>query len=378
VTTDPQILAELRGVARQLLADPAAREAAKGAADAPPALDWHLLAEAGWLGLEVSERCSGAGAGFAEVAVVLQEMGRALTRSGYLGFTVLAVAALDLLAPSLEIDQLLTAAAAGELRLAVALATGEAADPPFRVVGSGDEMCVVGQADFVPDASEADRLLLLTRDVTGEPVLVSVDREATGLSVVRQPILDQTRSVATVTASDLVISTSDRWHFRAAPEQSATLLRCRAALAIACDSFGVAEAMLDETVAYAKVRHQFGRPIGSFQGVKFACADMLVALRISAQLLAAAIEAVDAADPLTGGHEAEVAVARAKSFVCEEAVAIAGKALQFHGGMGYTWEAGIHVALKRAAFDRSWFGSPAAHRRRLAVHIIAEAQIPIK
>jgi alkylation response protein AidB-like acyl-CoA dehydrogenase len=361
MTFDHDVRDELRAAARELLTDAAADQAC-----AVPALDWKLLAEVGWLGLEVPESCAGAGAGFAEVAVVLQELGRARARSGYLGLTVLAVAALELLAPFSERDRLLTGCAAGEIRLAVALATGEDAEPPFWASPAADGMRVDGAADFVPDAPEADQFLLLARDPTGEPVLVRVRHDTPGLTVTPRPVLDETRSVAAVVAKDLEVSDTDSWHFGAAPESSAALLRCRAAVAVTCDSFGVAEAMLEETVAYAKLRHQFGRAIGSFQGVKFSCADALVALRVGGELLSAAVDSVADADPQAGCNEAEVAVARAKAFVCAQAVDIVGKALQLHGGIGYTWDSGIHVALKRVALNRTWFGSPATHRKRLA------------
>jgi alkylation response protein AidB-like acyl-CoA dehydrogenase len=119
--------------------------------------------------------------------------------------------------------------------------------------------------------------------------------------------------------------------------------------------------MLDATVAYAKVRHQFGRPIGSFQAVKHACADMLVQVAVSRELAAAAVGQLAAEDP-----GATVASSMAKSYATSAAVDVVGRAMQLHGGMGYTWESGVHVYLKRAALNRSLFGSPAAHRRRVA------------
>ena len=145
------------------------------------------------------------------------------------------------------------------------------------------------------------------------------------------------------------------------PAAAVRRLLDRAAVAIACDSLGLSEAMLAATVAYAKVRNQFGRPIGSFQAVKHACADMQVAIAVSRQLVSAAVEAVAEDRP-----DAGVAAAMAKSHACSAAVDVAGKAMQLHGGIGYTWESGIHVYLKRAALNRSLFGSPAAHRRQLA------------
>jgi alkylation response protein AidB-like acyl-CoA dehydrogenase len=119
--------------------------------------------------------------------------------------------------------------------------------------------------------------------------------------------------------------------------------------------------MLEATVAYAGARHQFGRPIGSFQAVKHACADMLVQVRVSEQLVSNAVVAVADGDP-----DGWVAASMAKSYACAAAVDVAGKAMQLHGGFGYTWESGLHTYLKRAALNRSLFGSPGAHRRRLA------------
>jgi alkylation response protein AidB-like acyl-CoA dehydrogenase len=145
------------------------------------------------------------------------------------------------------------------------------------------------------------------------------------------------------------------------PDEAVRRLKDRAAVAIACDSLGLCEAMLSATVGYAKVRRQFGRPIGSFQAVKHACADMLVSIAVSRQLVDAAVRAI-AQDQANAG----VAAAMAKSYVCGAAVDVAGKAMQLHGGIGYTWESGIHVYLKRAALNRSLFGSPAAHRKELA------------
>jgi alkylation response protein AidB-like acyl-CoA dehydrogenase len=119
--------------------------------------------------------------------------------------------------------------------------------------------------------------------------------------------------------------------------------------------------MLSATVCYAKVRHQFGRPIGSFQAVKHACADMLVHISVSRRLLRAAVQAI-----VEDRDDATVAASMAKSYACSAAVDVVGKAMQLHGGIGYTWESGIHVYLKRAALNRSLFGSPAAHRKELA------------
>jgi alkylation response protein AidB-like acyl-CoA dehydrogenase len=306
--------AELRSVAGDMLAK-------------ERSVDWPTLVEAGWVGLEVPEEFGGAGATFSEVAVVCQAMGRAASANSYLGSAVLAVGTLKALRPSDTRDRLLTELASGAVRIAVAL------DSP----------------EFAPDAEGADAILMIA---DGSVALAKP-------TVTPQPVLDETRRLATVSADG--VETAEVLAFGGDPETAIRDLLDRAAVAVACDSLGLCEAMLSATVSYAKVRNQFGRPIGSFQAVKHACADMFVSIAVSRQLVGAAVDAIAAASP-----DAGVAAAMAKSYTCAAAVDIAGKAMQLHGGIGYTWESGIHVYLKRAALNRSLFGSPAAHRRELA------------
>jgi alkylation response protein AidB-like acyl-CoA dehydrogenase len=208
-------------------------------------------------------------------------------------------------------------------------------------------VAVALDSDFVPDADGAERTLVIVDDrvVVAEPALTP------------QPVVDETRRLAAVGT----VGGGEILRFEGDHSTAVHRLRDRASVAVACDSLGVAQAMLGATVGYAKVREQFGRPIGSFQAVKHACADMLVAISLSRQLVDAAVQAI-----VDGQPDAGFAAAMAKSHACGSAVDIAGKAMQLHGGIGYTWESGIHVYLKRAALNRSLFGSPAAHRKELA------------
>jgi alkylation response protein AidB-like acyl-CoA dehydrogenase len=342
---------ELRAVARDVLGKPSAP-------------DWQQLARAGWLGLETSESFGGAGATFAEVAVILEEMGRAATPSPYLGTVVLGVGALNLVQPDPGRDELLRQVASGDLQVAVAMSTDEGSETPFRVQASANGYRLQGQAAFVPDAVDAGRLLVLARDTDSCPLIVPVVSDNPRLAVTPQPLLDVTRRFGVVTADGVEVS--EAWRLSGDPESSVRGLFDRATLSIACDSLGLSDAMLDATVAYTGVRQQFGRPIGSFQAVKHACADMLVRISIGRELVSAAVQAVATAD-----LAAAVAVSMAKSYVCSMAVDVAGKTVQLHGGIGYTWEAGIHTYLKRAALNRSLFGSPMAHRKRLARRFVA-------
>jgi alkylation response protein AidB-like acyl-CoA dehydrogenase len=320
---------ELRSVARDLLA--------KGG-------DWQQIVDAGWVGLEIPEALGGAGASFVETAILLEEVGRAAAASRYLG-TVLAVGALTALTPNDSRDALFGRICAG--------ATAAFA-PGFTVERRAGGLRVSGRAEFVPDAEGAEHLLLLAYDSDGTPMIVS----SAPVTVTPQPVLDATRALAIVAADGAAVGES--WSFAGDPGATAQRMQDRAAIAVACDSLGLAEAMLSATVDYAKVRHQFGRPIGSFQAVKHACADMLVQISVARQLISAAVES------LADGEDASVPASMAKSYACSAAVDVVGKAMQLHGGIGYTWESDIHVYLKRAALNRSLFGSSAEHRRRLA------------
>jgi alkylation response protein AidB-like acyl-CoA dehydrogenase len=365
MTDFAEIHDELRAVARDLLsgADPL-----DGDGSAPPPADWATLAAMGWTGLEVPESVGGSGATFAEVAVVLEELGRATTVSPYLGTVVLGAAALGLAAPGAERDALLERVAAGAVRIATVLVDGAAEpDPiaPFVLRAAADGLRVDGRADLAPDVAGAEVLLLLASGTDGDPVLVALTPDAPGVTVSATPVVDATRSLGSVVVDGAVIPDDALLRFAADPAESVRRVLDRGALAVACDGVGLSRAMLDATVAYAGVREQFGRPIGSFQAVKHACADMLVHLSVSEELVRTAIDDVVRGDPRAG-----VSVSMAKAYVGDAAVAVAGKAMQLHGGVGYAWESGIHLYLKRAALDRSLFGSPIWHRRRLAQRLV--------
>jgi len=258
--------------------------------------------------------------------------------------------------------------------------------PPFRLERDGAGLRLHGEAGFVPDAVSADRLLVLARDPDGAPVVVDTspavvlrvpdpllsngsrtqsadDGPAGGLTITEQPVLDATRDLGRVEADGVEVADASVLRFAPGVEGPARTLADRAAVASSMASATPTLSQASATVAYAGVRQQFGRPIGSFQAVKHMCADMLVEVTVARELLAGAVRAVAA-----GGApgEASAAASMAKSQVGAMAVDVVGTALQLHGGIGYTWESDGHVYLKRAALNRALFGSPRAHRRRLA------------
>ncbi|MFD6897355.1 acyl-CoA dehydrogenase family protein [Rhodococcus sp. NPDC060086] len=342
---------ELRTVARGLLG--------RSGHDRP--VDWESISTSGWLGLEVASEFDGADGTFAEVAVILREVGRAAARGPYPAVAALSVGALELLEPDSERDRLLRDTASGCTVPMFVLGGESTGRTPFHLEIAASGETLRGVAPFVLDAPGADRLLVPAREPDGTIVVVDLDPRTPGLVVTAQPVVDATRSFGTVLAEGVAVPSESVWRFRDDSRQAMQRLHDRAAVAVACDSLGSSEAMLDATVAYAGMREQFGRKIGSFQAVKHACADMLVQVTVARTLVDAAVRSLVSGDP-----EATTAASMAKAYSCAAAVEIAGKAMQLHGGMGYTWESGIHVHLKRATLNRSLFGSPALHRAYLA------------
>ncbi|MGI5219822.1 acyl-CoA dehydrogenase family protein [Nocardia sp. CA-290969] len=355
---------ELRTVARELLGK-------AGAA----AVEWPALTRAGWTGLETADEFDGAAATFTEIAILLEEIGRAAARTPYPAVVATGIGALNLLEPSTRRDAVLRETVAGTA-LPVAVLAGDMVPaaggetacagtggivPTFELVQTGPEYLLSGAADYVLEAPSATVLLVPAHAADGTPGIAVVEPGVTGLEVTEQPVVDETRSFGRVTAHDVALTPQSFQLFAPGTPQPLRHLYDRAALAVACDSLGVAAAMVDATVDYTRVREQFGRPIGSFQAVKHACADMLVDLTVARQLVTAALSAM-----AEGAPEVGRAVSMAKSFTGEAAVRVAGQAMQLHGGIGYTWESGIHRYLKRATLDRTLYGSPTAHRRELA------------
>ncbi|MFC9659557.1 acyl-CoA dehydrogenase family protein [Nocardia sp. NPDC127606] len=333
-----------------------AREVLKKAG--PDPVSWATVTRAGWPGLAAPVEFDGAGATFAEVAVLLDEVGRAAAATALPTVLALSVPALvDVAADALR-DRVVRETIAGVVLPVLVLDASSDADPAF-VLESAAKPRLSGSAEFVLDASAADLLLVPVRENAGTWLLVAVAPGTPGLSITPVPLVDATRSAATVIADRAAVRAV--WRFRGTPAD----LRARAAVAIACDSLGSADAMLAATVEYVRVREQFGRPVGSFQAVKHACADMLVQVTLARHLVDAAVRAI-----VDGAADAAVAAAVAKAYTTGAAVRVAGAAMQLHGGYGYTWDSGVHVHLKRATLNRALFGTPATHRKTLAARYV--------
>ncbi|MBC3190377.1 acyl-CoA/acyl-ACP dehydrogenase [Pseudonocardia sp. C8] len=310
---------------------------------------WKVIgADLGLAGILVPEDRGGAGASAREAAVVLEELGRAVAPVPYLtsavvATTVLLEAGSDLVGPL----------AAGERTAALAVPFPTGPDGPVPAVRADAEGRLDGRVTSVAGALEADLLLVPAAGAHGT-ALYAVPADRCRVEPVVS--LDMTRRLADVSfagaPADLVTADGE-----AAVRQG---LRAGAAL-LASEQVGLARACLDDTVAYLKVRRQFGRPVGGFQALKHRLADL------SAEVDSANAAARYAAAVLAAGDaDLPVATAVAQAFCSDLAVLAAEEAIQLHGGIGMTWEHPAHLYLKRAKADQIGLGSPGAHRARLA------------
>jgi alkylation response protein AidB-like acyl-CoA dehydrogenase len=361
---------ELRGSVRALLADRAPWTAVLERTESAEPYDmklWRTLTtEVGCAGLPVAEDLGGAGASFRETAVVLEELGRAVAPVPFLGSAVLATAAL-LAAGSAGsagaagaagvggADELLGALAAGNRTAALAVPFSTPPDVPLESLSPGlrvSDGAVSGTIRGVADALAADVLLV---PVGG--ALYAVDAGAAGSAVRRSQVtsLDMTRPLCDVTfdaAPAREVASGD------APVRSALVT---GAALLASEQLGLAERCLEMTIDHVKDRYQFGRPVGSFQGLKHRLADLWVAIT-----QARAVARYSADCVATGDPDAAVAAAVAQAHCSPVAVLAAEECVQLHGGIGFTWEHPAHLYLKRAKSVSIALGTADRHRAALA------------
>jgi alkylation response protein AidB-like acyl-CoA dehydrogenase len=360
-TTSPEldlretdIETELRAAVRDLLADrcpPAAVTAIyDGNRDIVDRLWKAMGVELGVAGLLVPEDLGGAGASAREAAAVLEELGRACAPVPFLTSSV--VAASVLLACEHEAARAaLRALAAGDCTAALVVPLSTSPDGPLPDLTAADGR-LSGVVRSVAGVLEADLLLVPLPTAEGLGVYL-VERSAACVTPVVS--LDMARQVADVTldgvAGQLVIADGE------AAVRSALLV---GAGLLASEQAAVARWCLEETVAYLKVRTQFGRVVGGFQALKHRLADLY------AQVESAAAAAKYAAAALAAGEDIAIAARVAAAACSDIAVRVAEEAIQLHGGIGMTWEHPAHLYLKKAKADQVAFGTAGAHRAALA------------
>lgn len=355
----------LQQVLRDFFTAQSPEAAVRALMDDPVGFDrplWNrMAAEMGLQGMAVPEAYGGGGFGFVELGLVLEEMGRALFVSPFLASCVMAAQLLLALDDEDARKRLLPGIADGTTIATVALAedsgSWELPNVATTAVQVGDHWRIDGHKSFVLDGVTADVLLVVARVADGVGVF-EVPSDAPGLARTPLPTMDQTRKLA-------------RLSFEASPAQllgtppaaigAVTKMLDRTAVALAAESLGGMDSVLQTSVEYAKEREQFGRPIGSFQAIKHKCATMLIDLESARSAVYYALWAVTTDDP-----EEPLVAPLVKAHCADAYVRAAGENVQVHGGIGFTWEASPHLYLKRAKSSQVLLGGSDLHRQLLA------------
>ncbi len=371
---------ELRESVRRFLAEraPLARvRELMDAADATDAGVWRLAADQlGLQGIAIGEEYGGAGFSFAEQAIVLEELGGALYTGPYLASAVLAATALLASDDEGARRDLLPGIASGQTIATLAFTEDDGSwditSIRLTAAKNGDGWRLDGHKSFVLDGHGAGLILAVAATDTDpaapsspasppELSLFAVDGAAAGLSRRVLPTLDQTRRLARCEFSEVPA------RLIGAPGAAGAVLGHTldvAAIALAAEQLGGAQRALDMAVGYAKIRQQFGRPIGSFQAIKHRCADLLLeveSLRSAVGYAAAAVA--------EGSAEVPVLAPLVKAYASEVYSRVAAENIQIHGGIGFTWEHDAHLYLKRAKASELFLGDGSYHRERLAARI---------
>ncbi|HEY8478451.1 MAG TPA: acyl-CoA dehydrogenase family protein [Spirillospora sp.] len=347
---------ELRDALRRFFADKSPPSEVRRLMETPgghdPAMWAQMAGQLGLQGLAIGEEHGGAGFGMRELAVVFEEMGRALVCTPYLA-TVTAAAALEAGAGG---HDLLPAIADGSTIATLAVAEDGGSWDPGSVTAVYENGVLRGVKNFVIDGHVADLLLVAATGPDGVGVYAVETTAENGAGLTRTPlaVLDQTRKLARIELDGVPAR-------RVGGEAALARALDVAAVALAAEALGGAQKTLDMTVEYARTRHQFGRPIGSFQAVKHRCADMFVLVESARS---AVLHAATVADEDPAGLPA--AAALAKAYSTDAYARTAGEAIQLHGGIGFTWEHDAHLYFKRARSSLELFGTPERHRERLA------------
>jgi alkylation response protein AidB-like acyl-CoA dehydrogenase len=331
---------------------------------------WQKFAEQGWLGLIYPEAYGGVGLGFVDLTVLMEEMGRIVLPGPY--FSTVLLGGLVLLEAGSEAQkrEWLSRISSGEARVALASAEPnarwDAGGVTVTAKEAGGGFVLSGTKLFVHDAHTADALVIAVRTAEGRSTaegvsLLLVPKGATGVEVKLLPTMDQTRKLCEVTLKNVsvgkeaLVGEKDKgWAHLARVIERATVALC-------AEMCGGAQKVLEMTTDYAKIRVAFGKPIGSYQGVKHKLADMLVDVENAKSITYYAAWAVD-----EGVAEASLAASMAKAYVSDAYRKVAAAGIQLHGGIGFTWDHDMHLYFKRAKGSEFTFGDATYHRELVA------------
>jgi alkylation response protein AidB-like acyl-CoA dehydrogenase len=375
--TQEQVM--LRNLTREFLSRESTPRAVRTLMEEPAGFSdatWQQISEMGLPGLAIDPGYGGQGLGMVELALVLDEMGRAAYPGPFFATTVLAASAIAAGGRPNQMARFLPDIAQGRTKATLALVedalSWSASGVTMRAERRGNELILNGTKRFVPFAHVADLILVVARTGSGDDgtTVCAIPADAAGLRQVPNVEMDHTAKTSTVTfdgvsvAADAVIGEVDRGWDVVGPTLQ------RAAIGAAAEMLGAARRCMEMSVEYAKVRQQFGQPIGAFQAIKHACAEMLLEVENAHGATYYAAWALDA-----GSTDAALAASVAKAYVGDASRKVCGNSIQVHGGIGFTWEYDLHLYVKRAKHFEPLYGDADFHRERALTLLLARSSV---
>jgi alkylation response protein AidB-like acyl-CoA dehydrogenase len=322
---------------------------------------WAKLAEQGYTGIIFPEEFAGVGLGIVELALLMEEAGRALLPGPFFSTVPLAGSVLEAVATKEQKRKYLAPICRGEARATVAFleaaASWDAADLQITAVNGK----LKGEKLFVTDAAVADWIIVVARNGA-----FLVDTKAPGVRIAPMLGMDFTRKLYSVQFDN---APAEKLGETSGVSRALHI----AAVALAAEMVGGMQRTLDLTVEYAKTRKQFGKPIGIFQAVQHQCADMYLETESSRSAVYYAAWALQ-----ENAADAAAAVSIAKMYASDASRTVGNRGIQVHGGMGFTWENDLHLYYRRAKASETALGDAAFHRERLARLVIDAGAVSAK
>lgn len=319
---------------------------------------WAKLTEQGYTGIIFPEEYGGVGLGKVELALLMEEAGRALLPGPLFSTVALAGAVLDTAASGEQKKKYLTPICHGTARATVAILEAAASWDLSSLQLSGASGKLSGEKLFVTDAAAADFLIVIARDG-----VFLADAKASGITIAPMSSMDFTRKLYTVQFKNTPVEKIG---------ESSAVARAIdiATTALSAEMVGGMQRALDITVEYAKTRKQFGKPIGMFQAVQHQCADMYLETESSRSAVYYAAWALE-----ENAADAATAVSIAKMYASDASRTVGNRGIQVHGGMGFTWENDLHLYYRRAKSSENAFGDATFHRERIARLVVDAGEV---
>jgi len=328
---------------------------------------WKTMADLGWMGLTLPEEYGGVGSSFLDLAVLLEEMGRALLPSPFMPSVVLAGHPIMAAGTEEQKEQFLPQIASGDMIMTLAFMEpsggGEASDVTVTATPSGENFLINGTKLFVPDAHVADYLLCVTRTKDSPNkedgiTLFLVDAKTDGIqtevlkTITGEKLCEVTFNNVAVPKKNILGELDKGWPIMKRVLLEATVAECAWIT-------GGARWVLETTIEYAKERIQFGRPIGTFQAIQHKLANMAVEVEGATSIMYYAAWALSENDP-----QLTLAASMAKAWCSDAYKHATFDGVQIHGGIGFTWDHDMHLYFKRAKTCEVTFGDGNYHREK--------------